>query len=240
MQSANTITNRSRFNFGPVESLQLPKDFELVQQLSCGFRSTVYKAEYQGEHVVLKVYKPEYDDKCRRRVGKSAAQFEYERNQQFYRNAAVRPYVARPIRWLKASDGWTGSFVQEYLDGLSLSAFRQQIGELSIGFAQQVERICKVAWSEHLFDLDLHNQNVLAVRRNGGWRPFLFDFNMMPKDVSSSFLTRVMFQLGLRDPAYRDRRWLKQLFDRKLTQTILESPSSDDSQIFVGRFASGA
>ena len=217
-------------------SLSLPEDFVIEQRLESGFRSVVYQAQYRGKRVILKVYKPAYDAKCRQRAGMSAAQFEYERNQSFYRNPDLRRYVARPLHWLKSADGWTESFAQEYIEGLSLSAYRKQIGKISVEFANQIERICKIAWSADLFDLDLHNHNVMAVRKDEKWQPMLFDFNMLPKEVGGRLLTRMMFHLGLRDPAYRDRRWLKQLFERDLAPASSDAPLTDDSQIVTGRF----
>ena len=214
------------------EGLRVPSDVELVGRLSSGYRCVVYEARYRNERIVLKVYKPYWDEKCRRRVGMSAAQFEYDRNQRFHSNAELRPYVSRPLFLLRESEGWTEAFGQEFVDGMSLTEFRQSYGELSVEFAQQVKRICQTAWSLGLYDLDLHNHNVLAVAKDGRWRPMLFDFNMLPKHLGSRLLTRLLFRLGLRDRAYRDRRWLKDLFARDL---VSKHERPERVQIYCGR-----
>jgi hypothetical protein len=68
---------------------RLPEDLQLRRRIGRGYRPEVYEARYRGQPIALKVYSRACQERCRRRSGVSAAQFECTCNLQFGNIAVI-------------------------------------------------------------------------------------------------------------------------------------------------------
>jgi hypothetical protein len=193
-----------------------PDDLTIGLQVGRGWRSRVYAGTWRGEAVVVKRYMPEAIRKYRRRYRVSIAQFEHDRNAAFVGVAALRPFAARPIAW---SGGTTDDrrregacFVQQRIEGTDLCELLNESRRLPTDLLAAIEHVVATAWRHGLYDIDMSPSNFRMVAGENGWRPVLFDFNLMPQHLyAPNPLVALLYRTGLRHPAHRDRRMLRRL-----------------------------
>lgn len=190
-----------------MEQLQpvLPADIELQRKLGEGQRSVGYEARWRGRRVAVKCYRTEFIAKYRRRYGVDIAQFEFDRNAAFRALPGLAALSPEPLRVLRAADGHTPAFVQDYVEGPDIRELVKQLGYLPFELLQKARYAVDTAKAHGLHDLDLNDSNVRAVRGPDGWRPLIFDFNLMPQHLHApNPFRKLQFKLGLRDKSFRD------------------------------------
>ena len=199
----------------PVTS-PFPDDLTIGPQIGRGRRSLVYQGTWRGEAVVVKQYTPQAIAKYRRRYGVSIAQFEHDRNAAFVSVPALRRFAARPIAW-SGSDPTNSNmsgecFVQQRIAGTDLRELLGDNRRLPAAVLEGIDRVVETASRHGLYDIDMSPSNFRMVAGEDGWRPVLFDFNLMPQHLHApNPLIALLYRTGLRHPAHRDRWMLRRL-----------------------------
>lgn len=177
-----------------------------------GRRSVVYAGWWSGEPVVVKQYTPQSVRKYRCRYRVSIAQFEHDRNAAFYAVPDLRPFTAKPIAWTTSSAATGELFVQEQVDGIDLRELLDETGRLPGAVLRSIDRVVHVASGHGLYDIDMSPSNFRMQPDGDGWRPVLFDFNLMPQHLHApNPFVALLYRTGLRHPAHRDRSMLQRL-----------------------------
>ena len=185
-------------------------DLTIGPLIGRGRRSHVFAGRWRGESVVVKRYTARAVRKYRGRYGVSIAQFEHDRNAAFTRVDELRPFAARPIGW-KADDSGE-FFIQQQIEGCDLRELLDGTGRLPTRVLAVIDRVVETASRHQLFDLDMSPSNFRMQRDEAGWRPVLFDFNLMPQHLHApNPLIALLYRTGLRHPAHRDRWMLLRL-----------------------------
>ncbi|MGH8530404.1 MAG: hypothetical protein ACRETN_11305 [Nevskiales bacterium] len=187
----------------------LPADIELIRQLGQGQRSVGYEGRWRGRRVAIKCYRPEFIAKYPRKYGVDIAQFEFDRNFAFHALPGLSALSPEPLRVLRAQDGYTPAFVQEFVSGPDVRGLIRRLGYLPFEFLQRARHAVDTARAHGLHDLDINDGNVRAVQGDDGWRPMIFDFNMMPQHLfAPNPFRKLQFTLGQRDKSFRDYQCL--------------------------------
>lgn len=177
-----------------------------------GRRSLVFAGEWEGTPVVLKCYSKDAIEKYRRRYRVSIAQFEHDRNAEFWAVEELRPFVAKPIRAITADEGHLEVFVQQRVQGRALREFLGADNRLSASILNAIDQVVEIAERHGLHDIDMSPSNFLMQPDGDGWRPVLFDFNLMPQyRHAPNPVVGLLYRFGLRHPAHRDRWMLRRL-----------------------------
>ena len=190
---------------------KLPPGLEPGARLGEGRRSVVYQASWQGRTIALKIYRPEFVTKYRRKFGLDIARFEYDRNRAFIKVPELAPYAAKPLGTLGQNDGFSAAFLQERIEGMPLT----ELGMRERGLPEEVleagKRIVRLAESAGLHDLDLFYRNILVRKSRQGWTPMIHDFNLVPQHLfpPNPFLS-LAYRLGIRKKSHRDYRCIRQ------------------------------
>ncbi len=191
-------------------------EVRVLERLSDGLVTTVYRADLRGSPVALKIFRPR---SVRRHAGRDPlgiAEFEYRRNRAFYEAPGLARYVARPIGYFHTPE--VSAVVQELLRGELYYDYHrnggaEELNRVEAPFAH-VRRIVELAHDAGLFDLDLHALNVMVVREMGEIIPKLFDFNRIPfYEHPRNPLEALLLRVGVLDVGSRDRRKLRQFHD---------------------------
>ena len=191
---------------------RLPQEIRIGALVGEGRRSRVFRATYNGALVALKLYREKYVQRYRQRYGNSIARFEHDRNAAFYGVEDLRRYVAKPLLVTGEGDGMSDAFVQEFVDGVALRTLAAETGSVPKETLESVRFIIGAASAAGLHDIDLDPDNLRVRHTRHGWLPVLFDFNMMPQHIRApNLFVALLYRTGLRDPSYRDRRWLRVL-----------------------------
>ena len=192
------------------QPISMPKEVEVVKFLGRGRRSFSYQARYKGNKAVIKVYRKEFVEKYSSKCNIDIAEFEYERNSKLYAIQKIRPYIAQPLKVLKSNSTYTHSFVQEYIEGVTLKQLISKLGYLPNEVLEAGYKIVRHAETNGIHDLDISVGNILAVEDNGVWIPKLYDFNMLPQYMNPpNIFMQAGFKLGLRKKSHRDYRSLR-------------------------------
>lgn len=189
----------------------MPDEIRVGDFLGRGRRSFSYKGEYGDRNVVIKVYRKEFVEKYQRKCSVDIAEFEFERNATLYNVDEIKPYIAAPYRVFPRHSGFTHSFVQEYIEGITLRQLITQSGHLPDEVLKAGYKIVRVAEACGIHDMDIFEENVLAVRSAGGiWIPKLYDFNMLPQHMSPpNPFVALGIRMGLSRKSRRDYRNLR-------------------------------
>lgn len=191
--------------------MQLPSGLHVHGDLGEGRRSRVYLAEYLGESVVLKVYRPEFVAKYRARHRVHIGEFEFQRNRLLYESETLRRYIARPILLLQGDGDHEQALIQEYVPGTRLLDLIRQARGLPATVLDAGHFIVREAGRLSIYDLDISPGNILVLEDEQGWYPKLHDFNLLPQHLfpANPFMA-LGFHLGLRNKNHRDYRCLAQ------------------------------
>ena len=166
------------------QDLILPDEVQVTGFLGRGRRSFSYKGEYNRKDVVIKVYRKEFIEKYRRKCNIDIAEFEFERNSILYGIDAIRPYIAIPYKKFPHGSGFTHSFVQEYVDGITLKQLIFRSGYLPEEVLAAGYEIVRSAEAYGVHDIDISMANIIVIQRKGVWMPRLYDFNILPQHMS--------------------------------------------------------
>lgn len=188
-------------------------DVRLEEVLGEGGRSVVYRGDWQGRPVAVKVFKRHGVEKHARKRDDPIARFEYERNLAFFQAPGLAGFVAEPLGFSAGPE--LQALIQEFLDGeLYYFYHARRGGDIPPALFQGVEKMVRLAHAASLFDLDLHAMNVMVVEENGEAVPKLFDFNLVPwSERRSNPWVWLMIKAGIRKPGRRDRRMLRDFHD---------------------------
>ena len=195
-----------------VPELDIP-GLEVFEYIGSGHRAYVYRAYWENRDVVVKRYVPDSERRCQKLCGKSLAQFEYQRNRDFYAIDCLRPYCAEPFACLTSADG-EQVFVQERMEGQTLRDYIAESGYLPEKLFDMGKFIVKQAEQHGIHDLDMPAVNIKVVLAEGKPRLALTDFNLIPQHYAppNPFLY-LAYKLGYRKPSHRDWRavheWLR-------------------------------
>ena len=191
-------------------SLVLPADVEIVEYLGSGGRSHVFRARFEDQDVVVKVYRDEAVAKYARRYGVDIAQFEYDRNLALYRIDSLRNHIARPYKVYPRDESYSQAMVQEHIGGKPLGDLIKQLGYLPPELLESGYRVIRTAEAAGIHDLDISTRNVRVIEDGGNWVLKLYDFNLMPQHLAppNPFLG-LAIKLGLRRKSHRDYRNLR-------------------------------
>jgi RIO-like serine/threonine protein kinase len=190
----------------------LPRGIDVGPQLGRGRRSIVYAGSWDGQEVVLKCYTDDAVQKYRRKYRVSIARFEYQRNASFWQIPALRPCVARPLHVMSADSGNSEVFIQQRVNGRELREFLNAQRRLPDEVLSVIGRVVDFAARHKLFDIDMSPSNFLMQPEGAGWRPVLFDFNLMPQHLHPpNPWVKLQYRLGMRQPSHRDQWMLNRL-----------------------------
>ena len=190
-----------------LQALALPEEVKVKGLLGRGRRSFACRGEYGGKDVVVKVYRKEFVEKYWKKCCIDIAEFEYERNTILYDIDEIRPYIARPYRVFTRHSAFTHSFIQEYIEGITLKQLITRSGYLPDEVLEAGYQIVKCAEAHGVHDMDIYEENVLVTRSEGTWMPKLYDFNLLPQHISppNPFIA-LGIKMGLRSKSCRDYR----------------------------------
>ena len=189
-------------------------DVRITGQLGEGVTCVVFRGDWNGREVTLKLYKSSAVEGHSRHHDQELAEFEYRRNLAFYEAPGLARYVARPLGYL--ATGGVSAMVQEKLDGvLYHDYFQARGGDVPDALRAHVRRILELAHAAGLYDVDLHARNVMVVESEyGEVIPKLFDFNFIPFYVRPrNPLVAMLLKTGLVGERWRDLRKLRSFDD---------------------------
>lgn len=192
-------------------------EVRVLDHLSDGQMTTVYRAELGGSPIALKIFEPHSARRHAERSPLDIAEFEYRRNRAFHEAPGLARYVARPIGYFDAPG--ISAVAQELLQGKLYyhhfhGANEPGAATRSDGVLGHIRRIVQLAHDAGLYDLDLHALNVMVVREGGETIPKLFDFNRIPfHEHPRNPIEALLLRVGLLDARSRDRRKLRQFND---------------------------
>ena len=207
-----------------ISNLDLPSYVQPIEFAGEGRRSITYRAEANGEVVALKVYRQEFIDKYQQRYKINIAQFEINRNQQFYDFEPLRPYAARPIKVLGVDDGYSLCFLQEFIIGHTLVELANREHGLPQSVLDAGRFICQTAEAAGMHDLDIFYKNVMVRKLADTGLPVLHDFNMIPQyQYPPNPFLALAYLTGIRRKSHRDWRCLKGWHAYSEQQSTVES-----------------
>ena len=191
--------------------LRLPPDLEPLEVAGQGRRSITFRANYRGDILAMKVYRPAFIESYRKKYDVNIAVFEMSRNRAFRKIPELLPFAAKPISVMGHDGKCSLMFLQEFIDGVQLTELAERNNGLPDSVLEDGETIVRVAEMNGLHDLDLFYKNVLVRQHAGVWHPAIHDFNLMPQHQypPNPFLA-LAFKTGLRKNSHRDHRCLEQ------------------------------
>lgn len=197
-----------------VGGLRLPPDLEPISVAGKGRRSVAFKASYRGETVAMKAYRPDIVEAYRKKYDVNIAVFEMSRNRAFRKVPELLPYAAKPLSVIGHDGRYSLLFLQEFINGIPLTALAEQNKGLPDSVLEAGETIVRAAEMNDLHDLDLYYKNILVRQVKGVWQPVVNDFNLMPQHLfPPNPVIKLAFRTGARKFSHRDHRCLQQWRD---------------------------
>jgi ubiquinone/menaquinone biosynthesis C-methylase UbiE len=201
-------------------------DLKITDKLGEGKRSMVYRGQWRGREVGIKVYKPAAIVNHARKHKLPLAEFEHLRNKAFFEARGLSRYVAEPLGFI-VEPGFQMS-LQECVDGeVYYFAQRDHADFISPRFMEDLAQLVSLSHEAKLYDIDLHAMNVMVDRAKG--TPKLFDFNQIPfTERPQNPFIGLALKLGLLGRESRDLRKLARFqnyerVERKLLKFYEES-----------------
>ena len=192
------------------QSLSLPNEIRLLSFIGRGRRSFAYKVKFDGELAVIKIYRDEFIKKYAKKCDLDIAEFEYERNTKLYNIEKIQQYIAKPYKVFNKTSPYTHSFVQEFIEGITLKQLISELGYLPQEVLEAGYDIVRNAESNYIHDLDISVGNILVVKQGEKWLPKLYDFNILPQHMNPpNIFLATAIRCGIRKKSYRDYRSLK-------------------------------
>lgn len=204
------IRRKLRTHEDEAVDIRVPDVIQVGEVLGRGARSMGYAAELDGHKVAIKFYRPRFVHKYRHRYKVELAQFEFDRNAAFRAVPGLSDHTVEPLRVLREEDGHTPAFVQEYIQGESLTTVMRRLGHLPPEILKQGKHIADTACAAGLHDLDMHDGNIMVVGDDGHWKLLIYDFNLMPQYLHApNPFVKLLYKVGLRKRSGRDYLCLK-------------------------------
>lgn len=203
---------RERFKYHADEdvAIHVPDDLKVGELLGRGARSMGYAGELHGRRVAIKFYRQRFIHKFRDRYGVDIAQFEFDRNAAFRAVPGLETHTVEPLRVLRAEDGHTPAFVQEFVEGTPLVQLIRDLGHLPAEILEMGKQIIDTACAAGLHDLDMNDSNIMVQQRDGKWHLLVYDFNLMPQYLfAPNPIVKLQYKLGIRKRSGRDYQCLK-------------------------------
>ena len=192
------------------QPITLPEEIEVASFLGRGRRSFSYKGRYDNRDVVIKVYHRKYVERYKEKCNIDIAEFEFERNSVLYNIDGIRTYIAAPLKVFPLTSGFTHSFVQEFVEGITFKQLVSRLEYLPGEVLKAGYKIVQSAESNGIHDMDISVGNILVDECRGIWVPRLYDFNMLPQHTHApNPLIALGIKTGLRRKSHRDYRSLK-------------------------------
>ena len=192
------------------QAISLPDDIRIGNFLGRGRRSFSYRGKLKGKDVVIKAYRKEFVEKYQQKCSIDIAEFEFERNATLYSIDEIKPYIAAPYRVFTRHSSFTHSFVQEYIEGITLKQLITRSGYLPDEVLEAGYTIVRSAEACGIHDIDIFEENVLVIRSGGIWIPKLYDFNLLPQHMNPPNLFIALgIKTGLCRKSRRDYRNLR-------------------------------
>jgi transposase-like protein len=191
--------------FLPPDPVHVPAEVEVFELLGQGKRTCTYRAQLNGQRVVLKVYRAAVMRRYRWRFDVHLAQFEHDRNRAFWDNPSLRDFTVEPLRLYGVDDGYSPAFVQAWAEGVSLSEYASEHGYVSTDILAAGQRLVRCAHAAGLYDLDLNVGNIKLRETPAGPMPVIYDFNLLPQHLYAPNPARwLSLRLGRRHWGHRD------------------------------------
>jgi hypothetical protein len=213
-----------------LEELTLPESIEIGPVIGEGKRSVTLQGVFDGESVVLKVYRRQHVHKYQQRHGLNIAEFEYQRNLAFYSVDALREFAAKPIKITGVDDGYSLVFIQELIEGVTLTELAGQLGGVPDETLRAGELIVRAAEAAGLHDIDLTYPNILVRKTGDGWMPAIYDFNLLPQHLyPPNPVLAIAYRSGLRRKSHRDYRAIRDWY--KLSELYRRNRLADHNPL---------
>ena len=187
--------------------VNLPDNVTLLEVIGRGSRSIIFKAEYRGEKVALKVYRPETVSAYRKKHNVNIAVFEMSQNRKFRKVPELLPFSAKPIMVLGHDGKQSVCFIQELIEGKPLTELANDLGRLPTSVLEAGELIARVGEQAGLTSLDLDYRNVLVRQQSGRWLPVIHDFNEPIREQSSGKSFMGLFKKEVQPGFELAREW---------------------------------
>jgi len=191
--------------------LRLPPELEALEVVGSGRRSIVFKANYRGETLAMKAYRPDAIAAYRKKHDVNIGVFEMSQNRALRKIPELLPYVAKPIAVMGHDGRCSLLFLQEYIEGITLKALAEQNKGLPDSVLEAGEKIILEAELNEIYDLDLAYDRILVRKNKGVWLPVLTDFNEIQKSEKTvNPFSALALKTGLRKKSHHDRKNLQQ------------------------------
>ena len=191
--------------------LRLPPELEPLEVAGSGRRSITFRANYRGEVLAMKVYRPDVINSYRKKHDLNIGVFEMSRNRALRKIPELLPYVAKPIAVMGHDGSHSLLFLQEFIDGVTLKELAEKNKGLPESVLEAGETIVFEAELHDIHDLDLGYDQILVRKNKGVWLPVLSDFNEIPKsEKPSNPFSSLALKTGLRKKNHGDRKNLQQ------------------------------
>lgn len=166
--------------------LRLPPDLEPLEVAGEGSCSITFRANYRGDVLAMKVYRPESVERFKKKYKQNIAVYEMSRNRKFRKISELLPFTAKPIAVMGHDGKSTLLFLQEFVDGISVKELAERNKGLPDSVLEAGETIVRVAEMNELYDLGLSLDSAYARKNAGVWTPVLHDFNQPPQAEKQS------------------------------------------------------
>ena len=194
-----------------IGGLRLPSELQPLEVAGKGSRSITFRANYRGDILAMKVYRPDVIEIYRKKYDRNIAVYEMSRNRAFRKIPELFPFAAKPISVMGHDGRCSLLFLQEFIEAVALSELAEKNKGLPDSVLKAGETIVRVAEHNGLHDLDLFYKDVLLRKQSGIWLPVLHDFNLMPQhEHPPNPILALAFKSGMRKNSYRDHRHLEQ------------------------------
>jgi hypothetical protein len=180
-----------------VGGLRLPPNLEPIEVAGTGSHSIIFRANYRGDILAMKVYRPESIERYRKKYDVNIGVYEMSRNRAFRKIPDLLPFTAKPISVMGHDGRCSLIFLQEFVDGVLLTELVDRMGTVPESVLEAGETIVRAAELNEQYELDLHYENVMVRKHSGIWQPVLHDFNhMVKKEEASGSLLGKVFKSG--------------------------------------------
>jgi hypothetical protein len=160
--------------------LRLPAELEPLEVAGKGSQSITFRANYRGDILAMKVYRPEAIERFKKKYKTNIAVYEMSRNRKFRKIPELLPFTAKPIAVMGHDGKSTLLFLQEFIDGVTVKELAERNKGLPATVLEAGETIVRVAEMNGIYDLGLSPDSAMVRKQSGSWSPALYDFNQPP------------------------------------------------------------
>lgn len=178
--------------------LHLPDDLQPGERIGKNRWLSVYRANYQGEEIVIKAYTESAASWYRKKIDKNIGVYEMLQNRAYRAKPDLLPFTAKPIRVIGQDGSYSLCFLQEFIDGPTFEELAAQEGKVHGYLLQTGESIARLAEEKSIAGIDQFMKGVRFRKTGNAWTPVMFDFRHIPSEIKkpqggSSFMSRLGF-----------------------------------------------